>query len=127
MGNLPSFRTVRVIWRETSWRCDLAIVQAHPVLRLYDGETLELEHEILPDTIPETAEVMRRSVLRFLSGNANSREVDPKVMSPGRGSFVMCTHCRSLRAYLWAKRPGKEWYYCPDCLRRWDVPSRYGD
>jgi hypothetical protein len=67
MTNLPAYETVRVMWREESWRCELAVVPAHPVLRLYDGEKLELEHEILPDTIRETAEIMRRSVQRFLS------------------------------------------------------------
>jgi hypothetical protein len=106
IGNLPAYGTVRVIWREESWRCELAVVPAGSVLRLYDGQKLELEHEILPGTIRETAEVMHRSVLQFLS-RERIHASRTKAMRPGRGALSLCTHCRSLRAYLWAKRPGR--------------------
>jgi hypothetical protein len=71
MSNFPFEETVRaVVWRETTWRCELGLVAGYPVLRLYDEDTLELEHEIMPGTITATAEVMRRAVLRRLAADA---------------------------------------------------------
>ncbi len=52
-----------------------------------------------------------------------SRRGDTKTIGPGRMVvFIICRECRSLRAYLRARRPGKNWYFCPDCNHQWDVP-----
>jgi hypothetical protein len=122
-----------VIWREETWRCELVLVLGYPTLRLYDGKTLELEHEIMPGTITATAEVMRRAVRRYLSGEYKLREAvtpvrdDLKETGPGGGAVPMCPHCRSLRAHLWGTHPGKAWYVCADCARLWDLPAKYDD
>jgi hypothetical protein len=55
------------MWREGRWRCELGLVLGYPVLRLCDRDTVELEHEIMPETIPEVAEVIRQAVLRQIS------------------------------------------------------------
>jgi hypothetical protein len=65
--------TVGVMWREGTWRCELALVLGYPVLRLCDRDTVELEHEIMPGTIPEVAEVIRRAVLRHISAHVAVR------------------------------------------------------
>jgi hypothetical protein len=71
MSDFPFEESVRaVIWQETTWWCELGLVKGYPVLRLYDEDTLELEHEIMPGTISATAEVMRQAVLRNLSRQA---------------------------------------------------------
>jgi hypothetical protein len=57
------------MWREGTWRCELGLVLGYPVLRLCKRETVELEHEIMPDTIPEVAEVIRQAVLRYISAH----------------------------------------------------------
>jgi hypothetical protein len=120
---------VRVMWREGTWRCDSTMVDARPVLRLYDGEKLELEHEVMAAAVAVTAEAMRKSVLRYLSGGFDVAEIgrprrgDTKAVGPGFVIFTICRECRSLRAYLRAKRSGKDWYFCPDCAHQWDVPS----
>jgi hypothetical protein len=121
--------TVGVMWREGTWRCELGLVQGYPVLRLCDGDTVELEHEIMPGTIPETAEVMRRAVLRYVSGhdgllvpNTPPQENPPRI-GPHMEVLTRCPYCRSCRAVIWGSRPGEDWYFCPDCARRWDRPS----
>ena len=128
MYGIPPDQSSGVIWREGSWRCELGLVLGYPVLRLYDGDKLELEHEIMPGTISATADVMRRAVCRHLSGEYGDREArtprqDPKAMGPASGAWTLCPHCRSLRAYLGGGRPGEDWYVCEHCGRRWDGPS----
>jgi hypothetical protein len=129
MVDIASDRAVQVVWREGTWRCESATIQARPVLRLYDGDRLELEHEVVPGTIPGTAEAMRQSVLRYLAGQCGivadntSRRGDTKVIGPGHGVFTVCRQCRSLRAYLRARRPARDWYFCPDCHHQWDVAA----
>ena len=129
MASIPPDGPVRVIWREGTWWCELGMVHGYPVLRLHDADKVELEHEIMPGTIDETAEVMRQSVLRYLAGAAaalagnTSRRGDTKVIGPGRGAFTMCRQCGSLRAYLRARRAVRDWYFCPDCTHQWDVPA----
>jgi hypothetical protein len=129
MGEVASGAAVRVVWREGTWRCESCRVQARPVLRLYDGDTLEVEHEVTPGSVSATAEVMRQSVLRCLSGRGEvgalnkPRRRDTKVIGPGRGVFTVCRQCGSLRAYVRARRPGRHWYFCPDCNHQWDVMS----
>jgi hypothetical protein len=116
MGTVSPEGAFHVIWREGTWRCESGLVQGQPVLRLYDWDTLGLEHE-----------VMRQSVLRYLSGELAagnpSRRWDTKAIGPGWGIFTVCRQCGSLRAYLRARRPGKDWYFCPGCTHQWDVPS----
>jgi hypothetical protein len=118
--------TDQVIWREGTWRCESAIIQAWPVLRLYDGDQLELQQEVLLDTVSATAEVMRQSVLLFLSAEGVEakppRRADTKAIGPGWGVFTVCRQCYSLRPYLRARHPGKDWYFCPDCTHQWVVP-----
>jgi hypothetical protein len=75
MNTFPCVGPIRVIWREGTWWCQLGLVQGYPVLRLYDGDILEMEHEIMPGTISETAEAMRRAVLRYVS-------IEPAVHKP---------------------------------------------
>jgi hypothetical protein len=129
MAPIPSHGFVRVIWREGTWWCEWGMVHGSPVLRLHDGDKVELEHEIMPGTIAETAEVMRQSVLRCLSGAAEalagntSHRGDTKVIGPGRGVFTLCRQCGSLRAYLRARRAVRDWYFCPDCTHQWEVPA----
>src|SRR5687768_6653645 len=111
--------TVGVMWREGTWKCELGLVHGYPVLRLCDGDIVELEHEIMPETIPETAEVMRQAVLRYISGPDMVAEAkaprpeSPRKMVAHAPACRTCPHCRSLRAFIWGSRPGKEWYYCP--------------
>ena len=117
----------QVIWREGTWRCESTMIQAQPVLRLYDGDTLGLEHEVMPGTVSAVAEAMRQSVLRFLAGEVRAgqtpRPGTMKVIGPGLGVLTICRQCRSLRAYLRGRRSGKNWYFCPDCTHQWNIPS----
>jgi hypothetical protein len=125
MGTIPSGGSARVLWREGTWWCELGMVLGYPVLRLYDGDTVELEHEIMPGTISETAEVMRLAVLRYVSGHEKARtptRTDPEDVGTSGGAGTTCPHCRSHRAYLWGSRPGEERYFCADCACRWDSP-----
>jgi hypothetical protein len=126
MGKIAVSGAVKVMWREGTWRCESAVVQTRPVLRLYDGDKLELEHEVMAGTISATAEAMRKSVLRYLSGDfearGRQRRGDTKTIGRGYAVFTICRQCRSLRAYLRAKHPGKDWFFCPDCAHQWDVP-----
>jgi hypothetical protein len=122
MDSIPPEGSVRVIWREGTWRCELRTVLGYPVLRLYDGDVIELEHKITAGTISETAEVMRQAVLRYASEGTDGAVPDLR-RKARRAATMMCPHCRSLRAFLWGSRPGKDWYFCPDCSRRWDLPA----
>jgi hypothetical protein len=71
---VPADGIVGVMWREGTWRCELGLVLGYPVLRLCDRDTVELEHEIMPGTIPEVAEVIRRAVLRHMSAHLAVRK-----------------------------------------------------
>jgi hypothetical protein len=62
------------MWREGRWRCELGLVLGYPVLRLCERDTVELEHEIMPGTIPEVAEVIRQAVLRHTSAHLAGRK-----------------------------------------------------
>jgi hypothetical protein len=91
MGTSHSGEAARVMWREGTWRCESGQVQSHPVLRLYDGDTLELEHEVIPAAISLSAEAMRQSVVRYLSvertvrGVETPRRTDTKAIEPATG------------------------------------------
>jgi hypothetical protein len=68
-GAVASYGSNRVLWREGRWRCELANVQQRPVLRLYAGEKLDFEHEMLPGIDPApTAQVLHRLFVRHASG-----------------------------------------------------------
>jgi hypothetical protein len=68
MGKISSAAALRVLWSEGSFRCESCVVHARSVLRLYDGDKLEVEHDVMPIAISATAEMMRALVLRHLSG-----------------------------------------------------------
>jgi hypothetical protein len=125
---ISSAAAVRVLWRESSWRCESCVVQALSVLRLYDGDSLEVEHEVMPGAISATSEMMRALVLRHLSGQYGIEAVktprgeDPIAIGPAGGFFTICWRCGSPGAYIRARRPGRDWYFCPDCTHQWDLP-----
>jgi hypothetical protein len=129
MSTIHPDGAVRIMWREGTWRCESGKVQARPVLRLYDGDRMELEHEVMPGTISVTAEAMRQSVVRYISGAHTVRQLetprrgDTKAIGPGQGVLTICRRCRSLRVHLRARRAGKDWFFCPDCHHQWDAPS----
>src|SRR5688500_7110335 len=102
------------------------MVQNDPVLRLYNGETLELEHEIMPGTISRTAEVMRQAVHRHICGDWGVRVTSPlreDTQAVDRKDDVarICDHCGSAAACLSARRLRKDSYFCAECGRQWDV------
>ena len=82
----------RVMWREGTWSCQSEQVQSHPVLRLYDGDTLELEHAVIPAAISVSAEAIVESVVRYLLIDCTVQEVetprrtDTKAIVPATGS-----------------------------------------
>ena len=127
MADIHADGNLGVIWREGTWRCELGMVQEYPILRLYDGEKLELEHEVVPGTISGTAEVMRQAVHRYICGDWGARNVNsplveetPAVDRKGEVATI-CDRCRSPASCLSARRPWKDSYLCADCGRQWDV------
>jgi hypothetical protein len=115
----------RVLWREGTWRCECCLGRTAPVLRLYDGDKLELEHKVVPGTDSATADAMHQSVLRYLCAECVAAQVKGArggTVGPRRGVMAVCRRCGSLRGYLKARRPGQAWYFCPDCHHQWDAP-----
>ena len=116
----PSQGSVRVIWREGNWRCELGMVDRVPVLQLYDGDNLKLEHKIMPGNVSASAEAIRH----YITEQAASplRWYDAEATGLDQGVPTLCPHCRSGRPYLSGIRLGRNWYFCPECARRWDAP-----
>jgi hypothetical protein len=117
-----------VLWREGSWRCESCAGRACPVVQLYDGDNLEVEHEVMPGSVSETADMMRALILRHLAGQYGIDAVktppggDTNAKGPAGGFFTICWRCGSPGAYIRARRPGRDWYFCPDCEHQWDLP-----
>jgi transposase-like protein len=76
----------------------------------------------MPGAIIGTAEVMRHAVVRSVSAEPDGAVPDIRPKSR-RTATTMCPSCRSHRAFLWGSRPGKDWYFCPNCARRWNLPA----
>ena len=114
---------IAVIWRDGTWRCEVWKREGHHVLRLYDWERLEHEYLVTVETITAAAETMRRRVRHY--NVSEDRLTRPFNLSGSRQStvFTLCRWCLSHRAVLTLKRPGTNWYFCPDCDHHWAVPA----